>query len=136
MPATARYIARKISYKFKKTSKLFDTDVNIRLGVAYLDYIHNYYKGHPVLATAAYNAGKGRVNRWLPQNREFAADVWIETIPYRETRNYTRNVMAFTTVYENRLGIPLTPLHKRMPPIRPAEKQTSSIPLTLGKKPG
>ena len=59
---------------------------------------------HPALAAAAYNAGIHRVERWRPAERNMSADLWIENIPYRETREYVRRVTAYTTIYEQRLG--------------------------------
>ena len=52
------------------------------------------------LATASYNAGPHRVKRWLPAEKKMSADVWVDTIPFDETRKYVRRVMAYSTVYE------------------------------------
>jgi len=60
--------------------------------------------GHLVLATASYNAGPHKVERWLPVDASLAADVWIETIPYKETRNFVKNVLGFMAVYGYRLN--------------------------------
>ncbi|WP_389381658.1 transglycosylase SLT domain-containing protein, partial [Escherichia coli] len=48
-----------------------------------------------VLASAAYNAGPGRVRQWLKDTRNLAFDVWIETIPFDETRQYVQNVLSY-----------------------------------------
>jgi soluble lytic murein transglycosylase len=61
------------------------------------------YKQNPVLATAAYNAGPGRVRQWLP-NQRMDADTWIATIPFKETREYVQNVMIYTAIYQQLLG--------------------------------
>jgi soluble lytic murein transglycosylase len=71
--------------------------------------------GHQVLATASYNAGPNRVREWLPGQGALDADVWVDTVPYNETRNYVKNVMAFTAVYAHRLETALRRLAERMP---------------------
>ena len=74
-----------------------------------------------MLATAAYNAGPSKVARWLPARAAVPADVWAETIPYRETRAYVQRVMEYAAIYQHRLGSPeptLT-LGARMKPVLP-----------------
>ncbi|HYM48835.1 MAG TPA: lytic transglycosylase domain-containing protein, partial [Burkholderiaceae bacterium] len=72
------------------------------------------------LATASYNAGPHRVSSWIPQ-ASVDADVWVETIPFNETREYVKNVMAFTAVYDHRLGLRPVRLKERMPTVAPAK---------------
>ncbi|OAJ33412.1 transglycosylase SLT domain-containing protein [Piscirickettsia salmonis] len=103
MPTTARYIARKIQIRHY-TSKLLDANHNIALGTAYLKRLLERYDNRLILALAAYNAGISRVNQWLPEKKSIAADLWIETIPYKETRSYIKNILAYTVVYNARLG--------------------------------
>jgi soluble lytic murein transglycosylase len=74
--------------------------------------------GHQVLATAAYNAGPNRVREWLPA-KPLDADVWVDTVPYNETRNYVKNVMAYTAVYAYRLETEIRRLADRMPSVLP-----------------
>ena len=64
------------------------------------------YDGNRVLVAAAYNAGAHRVDRWLRDRPARPADIWIETIPFAETRDYVKNVLAFTYIYGQRLGHP------------------------------
>ena len=61
------------------------------------------YDGNRILATAAYNAGPHRVDRWMPQSGSIDARIWIENIPFNETRSYVRRVMAAETIFEWRL---------------------------------
>ena len=72
----------------------------------------------PVLAAAAYNAGPHRVSRWLPTDQSLQAELWMELIPYPETRTYVRRVLAYATVFEWRLQLPVTPLTRRMPAVQ------------------
>lgn len=84
--------------------QLFLTPKNITLGVAYLRQLANHLDNHPLLMVAAYNAGPRQVNTWLNVQPLQQADIWIECIPYYETRNYVKNVMAFYAVYQYRLN--------------------------------
>ena len=62
--------------------------------------------GNLIMATAAYNAGYSRVRQWIPRDRALPVDVWVETIPYRETREYVKAVMAYYQIYNIRLNEP------------------------------
>ncbi|HED17875.1 MAG TPA: hypothetical protein ENI64_13815 [Gammaproteobacteria bacterium] len=116
LPGTAKRVARKLDGKTIAVEKLGDAKQNIRLGLAYLNMLLDK-TNNPILAMAAYNAGKNAVKRWLPEQSDMDADIWIETIPYRETRNYLKNILAYTLIYENRLNLPYTALDIRMPPV-------------------
>ena len=72
----------------------------------------------PVLATAAYNAGPHRVRKWMPP-RTLDADIWVELIPFTETRGYVQRVMAYTAIYDQRRGAQPVRLHERMKPVGP-----------------
>ena len=117
MPATASFTAKLIKVPFKGNYELLDVNRNIELGSAYLKHLADQYAGNPVLATAAYNAGPQRVNMWLPSASQ-AADVWVETVPYRETREYIKRVLTYTTIFDQRLGGQTTRLTVRMPPVK------------------
>lgn len=119
MPRTARRVAKRINMALPSAHDLIDITTNLQLGIAHLRENLARYNENPVLATAAYNAGQQRVNRWIPQDAVVMSDIWAETIPYRETRHYVQNVMLFTAIYENRLGRETTPLSVRMPPVTP-----------------
>lgn len=117
MPATAREVARELKLKLVDLQELNRPSVNIKLGVYYLNAIKNELSQHPVLAIAAYNAGKSRVKDWLNKPEVLPVDIWIETIPFKETRNYLRSILAYSVVYEKRLGLPVRRIKERMPPI-------------------
>ena len=126
MPATARLVAKKVlSRKPPRLTELYEPDTNIGLGTAYLRRVLNRLGDHPVLATAAYNAGPHRVERWLP-DESIDSDIWIEVVPFRETRGYLRRVMAYTVIYEKRLGIETQRLSDRMRPVQSRKKLTAS----------
>lgn len=115
MPATARRLSRSIrKVKYRSRSQLTHTDTNLALGTHYLRNMLERFGGRTVLATAAYNAGENRIDRWLPKNEGLDAERWIENIPYRETREYVKSVLAFTIIYADRLGFNEPRLTDRM----------------------
>ncbi|MGM0565108.1 MAG: transglycosylase SLT domain-containing protein [Pseudomonadota bacterium] len=97
LPSTAREVARRQG--LATSPDLFLPEDNIRLGTAYLSYLKGRMMGSEVLATAAYNAGPERVEEWLP-GEEMDTDVWVETIPYRETRRYVRAVSEYRAIFQ------------------------------------
>lgn len=106
MPSTAQMTARNLGIKHNKKD-LFKAEHNIGLGSSYLNELLNQYNGNRILATAAYNAGPHRVDRWLRRTpQDVAFDIWIETIPFKETRGYVQNVLSFSVIYGYRLGTP------------------------------
>lgn len=118
MPATARATARQARLPQPSTAALFDPDTNVRLGAHHLAHLMQRYDGHRALVAAAYNAGSARVNRWLKERGGLPTDVWIETIPFAETRGYVKSVLAFSHVYAHRMGEPAQMLreHERTVP--------------------
>ncbi|MDF1758060.1 MAG: transglycosylase SLT domain-containing protein [Legionellaceae bacterium] len=103
MPATAKQVARKSKISYSSPQELYLPNKNINIGVAYLQELANKFDDNPILMVAAYNAGPRQVNRWLKSNPPEDMDIWIETIPWGETRNYVKNVIAFYAVYQYRL---------------------------------
>jgi soluble lytic murein transglycosylase len=118
MPSTASMTAKLLKSPMKNTLELLDVDRNLDLGSAYLRQLADQFNGNQVLATAAYNAGPSRAKGWLARG-EYPADVWIEIIPFRETREYVKRVLAYTTIFEQRLTDQSTPISQRMPFIKP-----------------
>lgn len=98
MPATARWTARKIGLSGYRPESITDHDTNVRLGTAYLKFALDAFDGSLPLAAAAYNAGPGRPRAWR-DGPELPAEVWVEGIPFDETRDYVQQVLANTTVY-------------------------------------
>ena len=100
MPATAKQLhKRNVTNKF-----LMNANENIKLGTQYLKRLLDRHKGNQVLATAAYNAGPYRVKSWLKGLKSMPADIWIETIPYKETREYVKSVLAYQEIYQLKVG--------------------------------
>lgn len=120
MPSTGRMAGRLLNVRLRNPQALLEVQNNLKLGTYYLKTVLDEYHGHQVLATAAYNAGPNRVRDWLP-GQTIDADVWVENIPYNETRNYVKNVMAFTTVYDYRLGNVPMRLERRMSSVAPID---------------
>ncbi|WP_169303039.1 transglycosylase SLT domain-containing protein [Thalassotalea mangrovi] len=99
-PMTANFLRRPAT-SFNRW-QLMDVDTNVDIGFNYLNYLMQRFDQNLLLATAAYNAGPEKVVRWLEDNQSLPADVWVESIPYRETRNYVKSVLAYTEIYRHR----------------------------------
>lgn len=98
MPATARWTARKIGMANFTTDKLNDRDTNIAIGTGYLKLVLDDFGGSMPLAAAAYNAGPGRSRTWR-NGPVMDAAAWAENVPFTETRDYVKKVLANTTMY-------------------------------------
>jgi soluble lytic murein transglycosylase len=122
MPRTGRQVARQIKIPARSTYSILKVDNNLALGTSYLKSVLEQNRGSQLLATASYNAGPHRVKKWLPDAGLLDADVWVEGIPFNETRNYVKNVMGFAAIYDYRLGRELTRLRDRMPPVAAADE--------------
>jgi soluble lytic murein transglycosylase len=127
LPSTAAAVARRWRMPAPGRETLFDPPMAVRLGAAYLRELLDRYAGQLTLSLAAYNAGSASVARWLPP-KSMDADVWIENIPYVETRAYVQHILehivAFASVRDAeppRLGILL-------PPIEPAARVAEASP--------
>jgi len=120
MPATGRTVARELRLPYAGLNSLTDPDNNIRLGTGYLGQMADRYGGNQVLATAAYNAGPHRVDRWLPLSGPVDARVWIENIPFNETRKYVRRVLAAETIFHWRITGKTRRLSDALPIVAPA----------------
>ncbi|WP_461482502.1 transglycosylase SLT domain-containing protein [Porticoccus sp.] len=104
MPATAEQTARKNHIHYRGSNDLFEPEINITLGSRYYREMLARFGNNRILATAAYNAGPSRVDRWLQDSEgKLPFDAWIETIPFRETRGYVQNVLAFSMIYAHHL---------------------------------
>ena len=102
MPATARWAAQKVGIKSFAPERTLDVPVNLNLGSFYLRHVLDNL-GHPLLATAAYNAGPSRARRWQA-DRPMEGAIYAECIPFNETRDYVKKVMTNAWFYARRLG--------------------------------
>ncbi len=105
LPSTAEATARKAGVPYRRSWDLLNPSTNITLGAHYLNSLLNRFDNNRFLAAAAYNAGPTRVSTWLKDtNKKLPFDVWIETIPYSETRKYVQNVLSYSVIYAYRSG--------------------------------
>lgn len=125
MPATAREMARRTGLRLERLERLYEPAVNIALGTAYMERMLARYDGNFAMAAAAYNAGPHRVRQWQGGTCT-AAEIWIDTIPFTETRRYVRRAFFYAAVYEWRLGRDIAPLSSVMPPIPAARSNDIS----------
>jgi soluble lytic murein transglycosylase len=115
LPGVAKKVAKSAKLSYSRPSDLFDPALNIQLGTMFLGQMAGQYSGSPWLASAAYNAGSAPVGRWLDARGTMDPDFFIETIPYKETREYVARVLAFSVIYDWRLNQKVIPLATRMP---------------------
>ena len=99
MPATGRRVAKRLGLNYASTRSLLQPKLNIRLGSSYLRQMYLLNDRNWAAALASYNAGHHRVKKWKSQAPIYDADIWIETIPFTETRRYLRAVLFYTVVY-------------------------------------
>jgi soluble lytic murein transglycosylase len=99
MPATAKSTAKKFNIPYNNKSDLFDPFTNISLGTAYLSEMLGRFN-NKAYSSAAYNAGPHRVERWHKSRGHLPLDIWIETIPFDETRKYVQNVLTYSVIYD------------------------------------
>ncbi len=120
MPATASWVAKKLGLLDWRWSQVTEIDTNVSLGTYYLRYVLDTLDGHPVLASAAYNAGPGRARNWRP-GAAIEGAVYAETIPFNETRDYVKKVMSNATYYAHTFGEQLQSLKQRLGIIGPRQ---------------
>ena len=128
LPETGRKVAREIKLPYFGLDTLTNPQANIRLGTTYLANMAERYGGNRVLATAAYNAGPHRVDRWMPEEGSIDARIWIENIPFNETRRYVRRVLAAETIFYWRLTGDMQRLSDQLPVVEalPDSQQVAS----------
>jgi len=98
MPATAKWVAKKIGLRDFSQGRVHDTETNVLLGTSYMRLVMENLDNHPVLASAAYNAGPGRAKKWRA-DRPLEGAIYAETIPFSETRDYVKKVMSNAVYY-------------------------------------
>ena len=98
MPATAKWTAKKIGLNSFTPNQINDHEVNVTIGTGYLKLVLNDFEGSMPMAAAAYNAGPSRPRNWR-NGPVMEAAIWAENIPFQETRDYVKKVLANTTNY-------------------------------------
>lgn len=97
--STARQFSPKIT-----AQDLYQPKTNITISITYLKKLTRQFDGHLLLIASAYNAGPQKTRRWQPAAASMPADIWTETRPWEETRNYLKNTLAYDAVYQYLLG--------------------------------
>ncbi|MDP1526903.1 MAG: transglycosylase SLT domain-containing protein [Rhodocyclaceae bacterium] len=118
MPATAKWVAKKIGMADYHPTKVTDMDTNVALGTHYMKMVMDSLDNHPVLASAAYNAGPGRARKWRGE-RPLEGAIYAETIPFNETRDYVKKVLANAVHYAALMGTTQPTLTQRLGTVRP-----------------
>ncbi len=133
LPSTAELVAKRNGLNWGGAETLYDPTVNIALGTRYLAQMAARFNGSPWLASAAYNAGPNRVEQWLAARGTLPPDLFVATIPFKETREYVARVMAFSVIYDWRLNTSVVPLAARMAainqPYTPPNATTARTPI-------
>jgi soluble lytic murein transglycosylase len=119
LPATGQQTARRAGLPYRGLQTLLDPAANVALGTSYLAEMLARYDNHRVLATAAYNAGPGRVDRWLPADEALSAEAWVDSVPFNETRGYVQRVLASEAVFQWRMSGETTRISDAMRPVPP-----------------
>ncbi|HNE14441.1 MAG TPA: transglycosylase SLT domain-containing protein, partial [Rhodocyclaceae bacterium] len=126
MPSTGQWIAGKLGMKGYNIGWLRDPDTNVMLGTTYMRMVLEGLDNHPVLASAAYNAGPGRARKWR-DSKPLEGAIYAETIPFNETRDYVKKVMANSIVYAALLDGRAPSLKARLGTVLPGNGDASGL---------
>lgn len=122
MPDTALWAARRIGLKGYHKGLIHRLDVNLRLGTYYMKSVYSRFDANLLLASAAYNAGSSRANRWRG-SVPLEGAIYAETIPFDETRDYVKKVMSNTIYYAKLFGHPWESLKERLGVVEPKQPE-------------
>lgn len=131
MPATAKWVARKIGLRDFRQSLTSGIALNISLGTYYLKHVLGIFDNQSVLASAAYNAGPVRARQWI-DSKAMEGAIYAETIPFSETRGYVKKVMSNTEYYASSFGQEMRPLKERLGVIAP-RSPNNDLPSLAGE---
>jgi soluble lytic murein transglycosylase len=120
MPPTARWVAHRTGRAAVRRPQLEDPELNIQLGAYYLRYVLDKLDGQPALAAAAYNAGPRRAQAWRG-SVPLEGAIYVETIPFNETRDYAKKVLANAMYYQAQLGLRYVALKDRLGTVAPRD---------------
>ena len=113
MPATAKWVSKKMGVRKFSPKRVSEINTNLTLGTYYLKHVLTLTDNHPLLASAAYNAGPGRAQQWRG-DKPMEGAIYAETIPFNETRDYVKKVMSNAMYYAHTFGHPTTALKQRL----------------------
>jgi len=125
MPATAKWVAKKMGMQNFHKTLTTEVDTNLALGTYYLKHVLTSLDNQPLLASAAYNAGPGRARQWRDV-KPLEGAIYAETIPFSETRDYVKKVLSNSMYYTSVFGQRRQPLKQRLGIVAP--KQNSEKP--------
>ena len=117
---TAKETARKMGIKGLTRARLNDPELNLSIGTTYFQGLHRRWKGHLPLAIGSYNAGPGAVNRWIKSDGNMELDMWVEAIPFDQTRHYVKRVLSSFQTYQFLYGAGAATIPLRIGPVRDA----------------
>ena len=130
MPGTARWVAKQLARSDYSAAQIARVELNTQFGAYYFKYWHERLDRMPAMAAAAYNAGPGRAQSWRPIGAALEGAIWVETIPFTETRDYVKKVLANTMLYSRALERPYIPLSTRLGTVAPRGPVTASAATT------
>ena len=125
MPGTARWVAGKLARNDFKPAHIASVELNTQFGAYYFRYWHDRLEQRPALTAAAYNAGPARAQSWRPAAVPLEGAIWVETIPFSETRDYVKKVLANTVMYARVLNEPFVSLTDRLGVVTPSRRRRS-----------
>jgi soluble lytic murein transglycosylase len=133
MPATARWTAKKIGLTDFQPQHITDRDTNIAIGTGYLKLVLDNFGGSMPMAAAAYNAGPNRPRMWRGQTGGpvLEAAIWAENVPFAETRDYVKKVLANTTNYAALITGQPQSLKARLGTVGPKDANAPEVSLDL-----
>jgi soluble lytic murein transglycosylase len=126
-PATGKRVAKKHGLRWQGSTQLQTAAGNLPIGTAYMADLLEEFSANPVLVSGAYNAGPNAVKSWLDTRPRGEAAIWVETLPFFETRDYIPRVLAFTALYQWRLGEPVTRISASMPDLESGKIRAGGI---------
>ena len=119
MPPTARWVSHQLNRASYRADQITEVETNSQFGAFYLKYWLDRLDNQPALAAAAYNAGPARAQAWRPASGPLEGAIWVETIPFNETRDYVKKVLANEMFYARMLAVPFVPMTARLGTVQP-----------------
>jgi len=118
MPPTARWVAKQLGRSDYRSEQIADVATNTQFGAFYFKYCQDRLDGMPALAAAAYNAGPSRAQAWR-NGAPLEGAIWVESIPFNETRDYVKKVLVNAMFYARELELPYVTLGARLGTVTP-----------------